>query len=95
MLRQSSLAALRSLSIMLRAARAVCLRTQLSSTLDITMNIQTAIPDAMWTAVANAYEAENYSHAILEATYLISAVLRERAGVDGDGSALVASSWRG
>lgn len=59
------------------------------------MNLQTTIPDSMWAAVAAAYEAENYSHAILEATYLISAVLRERAGVDGDGSALVGQALGG
>lgn len=59
------------------------------------MNLQTTIPDAMWAAVAGAYEAENYSHAILEATYLISSVLRERAGVDGDGSALVGQALGG
>jgi uncharacterized protein (TIGR02391 family) len=53
------------------------------------MNLQTTLPDAMWAAVASAYEVENYSHAILEATYLISSVLRERAGVDGDGASLV------
>ena len=59
------------------------------------MNLQTTIPDAMWAAVAGAYEAENYSHAILEATYLISSVLRERAGVDGDGSAMVGQALGG
>jgi uncharacterized protein (TIGR02391 family) len=59
------------------------------------MNLQTTIPEAMWAAVASAYEAENYSHAILEATYLISSVLRERAGVDGDGSALVGQALGG
>lgn len=59
------------------------------------MNLQTAIPEALWTAVANAYEAENYSHAILEATYHLSSVLRERAGVDGDGAALVGQALGG
>lgn len=53
------------------------------------MNLQPAIPAALWNAVISAYEAQNYSYAILEATYLLSAVMRERAGVDGDGAALV------
>lgn len=59
------------------------------------MNLQTHIPNAMWQAVAAAYEAENYSHAILEATYHLSNLLRERAGVDGDGAALVGQALGG
>lgn len=59
------------------------------------MNLQTHIPNPLWQAVANAYEAENYSHAILEATYYISSLLRERAGVDGDGAALVGQALGG
>lgn len=59
------------------------------------MNLQTSIPDTLWAAVANAYEAENFSHAILEATYHLSSVLRERAGVDGDGASLVGQALGG
>lgn len=59
------------------------------------MNLQTAIPDKLWTAIANAYEAENYSHAILEATYHVSSVIREKAGVDGDGASLVGQALGG
>lgn len=59
------------------------------------MNLQTAIPDSLWVAISNAYEVENYSHAILEATYHLSATLRERAGVDGDGATLVGQALGG
>lgn len=59
------------------------------------MNLQTQIPEPLWAAVANAYEAENYSHAILEATYYLSTLIRERAGVDGDGAALVGQALGG
>lgn len=59
------------------------------------MNLQTNVPEALWAAVASAYEAENYSHAILEATYFLSTVLRDRAGVDGDGAALVGQALGG
>ena len=59
------------------------------------MNLQTHLPEPLWAAVASAYEAENYSHAILEATYFLSTVLRDRAGVDGDGSALVGQALGG
>lgn len=59
------------------------------------MNLQTHIPERLWQAISAAYEAENYSHAILEATYFLSALLRERAGVDGDGAALVGQALGG
>lgn len=59
------------------------------------MNIQTIIPSSLWTAIQSAYETEDYSHAILESTYLISGVLRERAGVDGDGASLVGQALGG
>ncbi|CAB3788351.1 hypothetical protein LMG28688_02671 [Paraburkholderia caffeinitolerans] len=59
------------------------------------MNLQTHIPEALWEAIRVAYEAENYSHAVLEATYFISSLLRERAGVDGDGSALIGQALGG
>lgn len=59
------------------------------------MNLQTHIPSLLWAAIANAYEAKNYSHAILEATYYLSTLLRERAGVDGDGATLVGQALGG
>ena len=59
------------------------------------MNLQPAIPAPLWAAISGAYEAKNYSHAILEATYYLSNVLRERAGVDGDGAALVGQALGG
>ncbi|ALK31392.1 TIGR02391 family protein [Burkholderia plantarii] len=59
------------------------------------MNLQTHIPEALWDAIRVAYEAENYSHSILDATHFISNLLRERAGVDGDGSALIGQALGG
>lgn len=59
------------------------------------LNLQTHIPQALWEAVEASYKSENYSHAILEATYFLSSLLRERAGVDGDGAALVGQALGG
>ncbi len=59
------------------------------------MNLQTHIPDQLWQAVSNTYEGGNYSHAILEATYFLSSLLRERAGIDGDGVSLVGQALGG
>ena len=59
------------------------------------MNLQTEISQELWSAVASAYEAGNYSHAILEAVHHLSSILRERAGVDGDGASLVGQALGG
>lgn len=59
------------------------------------MNLQTHIPEPLWNAVSASYESENFSHAILEATYFLGALLRDRAGVDGDGAALVGQALGG
>jgi uncharacterized protein (TIGR02391 family) len=59
------------------------------------MNLQTEISQELWSAVASAYEAGNYSHAILEAVHHVSSILRERAGVDGDGASLVGQALGG
>src|SRR5450830_889831 len=59
------------------------------------MNLQAALPIPLWAAISAAYEARNYSHAILEATYFLSTILRDRAGVDGDGAALVGAALGG
>ena len=59
------------------------------------MNIQTEISEDLWAAVENAYEAGNYSHAVLEAVHHLSSFLRERAGVDGDGASLVGQALGG
>lgn len=60
-----------------------------------TMNLQTHIPAPLWDAILGPYESKNYSHAILEATHYISALLREKAGVDGDGAGLVGQALGG
>jgi len=45
--------------------------------------------------VASSYDAENFSHAILESIYYLSGMMRDRAGVDGDGAALVGQALGG
>ena len=59
------------------------------------MNLQTHIPQGLWDAVASAYKAESFSHAILESIYYLSSMIRDRAGVDGDGAALVGQALGG
>jgi len=59
------------------------------------MNLQANVSIDLWRAVAGTYEAENFSNAILAATQYMSDLIRERAGVDGDGAPLVGSALGG
>ena len=59
------------------------------------MNLQTHLQEPLWRAIADTYEAKNYSHAILDAIHYLSDVLREKAGVDGDGVSLVGQALGG
>ena len=59
------------------------------------MNLQTAIREDLWSAVADTYVAGNYSHAILDAMHHLSNVLRSKSNVDGDGAALVGQALGG
>jgi len=45
-----------------------------------TLNLQTHIRADLWLAVADTYQAENYSHAVLDAMHQLSDVLREKTG---------------
>jgi uncharacterized protein (TIGR02391 family) len=59
------------------------------------MNLSTHISDRLWEAVAAPYEAGNYAHAILEGMHVITEVLREKSGLDGDGQTLVGGALGG
>jgi len=59
------------------------------------MNLRTQISDRLWEAIASAYEAGNYAHAVLEAVHVITEVLREKSGLDGDGNQLVGQALGG
>jgi len=59
------------------------------------MNLQTHLKPDLWRAVSDTYGAENYSHAVLDAMHHVSNVLREKAGVDADGGALVGQALGG
>ena len=41
------------------------------------------------------YESENFSGSILDASYFLSDLLRQKSGVDGDGAALVGQALGG
>ena len=59
------------------------------------MNIQTHIRSDLWLAIASTYQSENYTHAILDAIHCLSDVLRNKTGLDGDGTVLVGQALGG
>lgn len=59
------------------------------------MNLKSLIRHELWLAISNTYEAENYSHAILDAMHYMSEIIREKSGVDGDGHGLIGAAFGG
>jgi hypothetical protein len=59
------------------------------------MNLQTHIRPELWLAVASTYQAGNYGPAIVDAMHYLSDILREKTGVDGDGTALAGQALGG
>ena len=59
------------------------------------MNLRTQVSERLWEAITGAYEAGNYAHAVLESVHLITTVLRDKSGLDGDGNQLVGKALGG
>lgn len=53
------------------------------------MKLEAHIKPELWSAIAHSYESENYTHAIRDAMLVITEVLRDKSGLDGDGINLV------
>lgn len=53
------------------------------------MNLQQVVPRELWRAVESNYASQDYAQAIVSAFLHLSTLLRDRAGVDGDGAQLV------
>ena len=53
------------------------------------MNLETTLPPALWLAVRVNYEKRNFTGAIIDGFHYLTALLREKSGVDGDGAKLI------
>lgn len=53
------------------------------------MNLQTHIKPELWQSISKAYEAGNYTHAIVDAMHYLTDILREKSGLQLDGEKLV------
>jgi uncharacterized protein (TIGR02391 family) len=59
------------------------------------MNLETHISDQLWDAIGAAYQAGNFSHAVLEALHFVTETLRQKSGIDADGVQLVGQALGG
>lgn len=62
---------------------------------EITMKLKAEISEQLWKNVEDPYQAGNYTHAIIEAVHFLSDQIREKASLDGDGTALVGEAFGG
>jgi uncharacterized protein (TIGR02391 family) len=59
------------------------------------MNLETRLEPRLWETVRTSLEARKFTAAILDAVYLLSDVIRERSGLEGDGVALIGAAFGG
>lgn len=59
------------------------------------MNLRTEIREELWQAVQRSYEAEAWANAILDAIHHLSDALRQRSGLESDGTALAGQALGG
>ncbi len=52
------------------------------------MNTETLINPELWAAISKSYVTGNYTHAVSDAMTFLTASLRDKSGLDGDGEAL-------
>jgi uncharacterized protein (TIGR02391 family) len=59
------------------------------------MNLETRLEPRLWEAIRTSAEGRNFKAAVLDGIHLLSDVIRERSGADGDGVALVGAAFGG
>ena len=59
------------------------------------MSLNTSLAEHLWAAIDAAYESRNYTGAVLDAMYYLGDIIREKAGLQSDGVALVGQALGG
>jgi uncharacterized protein (TIGR02391 family) len=59
------------------------------------MNLETSIDAKLWGAVRVSVESRRFCAAVLDAIHLLTDIIRDRSGLDGDGVALVGQAFGG
>jgi len=56
------------------------------------MDLETHIKPELWAAIAHSYDTSNYTHAIRDGMAVVTEVLRDKSGLDGDGDKLAGAA---
>lgn len=59
------------------------------------MDLRTSIRKDLWETIEKNYENESYSSAILDTMYLLTDTIRNKTGLEGDGSSLIGQAFGG
>jgi uncharacterized protein (TIGR02391 family) len=59
------------------------------------MNLETEIHSDLWATVRRSYESQMWANSILDATYFLSDVIRNKSGLQSDGTALAGQAFGG
>jgi uncharacterized protein (TIGR02391 family) len=59
------------------------------------MNLETRIDRRLWEAIAETYQARNYTASILDSFHFIGNLIREKTGLESDGVALIGQAFGG
>lgn len=59
------------------------------------MNLETRLDVRLWDAISESMEARKFSTAVLDSIHMLSDVIRERSGLEGDGVALAGAAFGG
>jgi uncharacterized protein (TIGR02391 family) len=61
----------------------------------ININLKTKINNELWSVIKRNYESESYSEAILDAIYYLNNLIRNKTGLESDGTNLVGQAFGG
>jgi len=59
------------------------------------MNIETRIDNRLWMAIKSNFESRQFSGVILDSTYFLNDLIREKSGLESDGVSLVGNAFGG
>ncbi|MBD3339125.1 MAG: TIGR02391 family protein [Candidatus Lokiarchaeota archaeon] len=61
----------------------------------IKLNLETSIDEHLWETIKISYKSDNYTGAILDAIYYLSYIIREKTGLESDGTVLIGQAFGG
>ncbi len=59
------------------------------------MSLETRVQKQLWTAITRNYENENFTGAVIDSIHVLSQLIRDKTGLEGDGAPLVGQALGG